>query len=102
MEFNITDSDEDNNISFELEVKVDKLAKDDYRSDLFMDIVSTAIMTVGEYIQEMPANDGFKFNEDGVLSVKDTNICLDNFKKEHLSKFIDLLKGRIESLEYSD
>lgn len=95
MEFNIADSDVENNIDFELKIELGNLTKNDYRNDLFMIIASTTIMTIGEYIQKMPTSDEFKLDKGEFLSTKDLNRCLDTFKKEHFNNFIDLLKENI-------
>lgn len=102
MEFNISDANAEETVKFDLEIKVNDLKEKDYRCDLFLSIVSTAITTIGEYIQEMPESDKFKFDKDGVLSPKDTNICLNNFKQKHLDNFIDMMKKTIQSIEYCE
>ncbi len=102
MKYSISDVLMDDNGEYDLELEVNGLDNNDYRCDLIPELISPTIQTVIEYVKTMKANYTYKRDEDGCLSVKNMNECLNEFKKNHLNNFIELLKENVQTTELSD
>lgn len=101
MKFSIADCLDDSG-EYNLEIDINNIGEDDHRNELIPQLIMTTMRTINEYIQTIPANNSYERDEDGCISTNDLNECLNDFKTEHLDKFLNILKNNIEETEFSD
>jgi len=101
MKFNIGDNFDDKG-EYELELEMKDIGDDDSRNELIPQLIMTTMQAINEYVQKIPVNNSYERDEDGCISVNDLNKCMDEFRTEHLDKFLDLLKNDIQTIHFSN
>ena len=100
MKFSIADGFEDDG-EYNLEIEINNIGEADHRNELIPQLIMTTMRTINQYVQKIPANNSYGRDEDGCISIDDLNKCMNEFKIEHLDKFLDLLKSEIEATHFS-